>query len=126
MKKKLAMISANIPVGGIAMAQKNENAQWSNVWSKEESHNEVDNDVKESSTQLVDNSFKQFDIQPNPATNVVQVIARGHHTVMIYNAEGHLMNHYIFAHRVEIDTSNYPRGIYTVRLDRVSKKLWLY
>lgn len=59
----------------------------------------------------------QFDIYSNPITNMLQIEAIGRHSMVIYNASGCLMNHYIFANKIEIDTSDYPRGSYTVKLD---------
>lgn len=70
-------------------------------------------------------SGSEFIIFPNPAQHSVQIIAKGHHGLVVYDALGRNVGQYVFANQLELDTSDYPRGSYTIKLDKVTTTLVL-
>lgn len=66
-----------------------------------------------------------FEIYPNPASNVLHIVSSGYHSVILYDSAGRKMDHSIFYNKLDINTSSYPRGAYTVLLDRDTQKLIL-
>lgn len=125
MEHNLLSNSTEKLTSGIAIDQDYKNDQWSSIWmNKPQNSNKTDMALKEKNrTEGI--NFKRFDLQRDIVTGLLHVIAKGHHTLAIFNSSGYLMNHYIFANKMEVDTSDYPKGIYTVQLDRATQRLIL-
>lgn len=120
--KKRETFSTELPKGGIVLGEKLERNEWSSIWTSESSDKETSNTKM---TGHIDMRIKAFDIQLDLSTGILHVSALGHHSVTVYNSSGYLMNHYIFTNKMEINTSEYPRGIYAVQVDRTMQKLIL-
>jgi len=65
----------------------------------------------------------QFNIYPNPVTDLLTIKATGQHGMVLYNALGKRVFQRVFANKMEIDCSSYPRGTYLVKVDRSTRKL---
>ena len=76
---------------------------------------------KSTNTGLFNNTIESLTVYPNPTVGAVQLEANG--MVRVYNASGNLVERVQANGMVLIDLSNYPAGVYIIKVGKASAKV---